>query len=257
MSLQVAGAQIPVTDSIEATAETILRAIDHAASEQADVLLTPEGSLSGYRAEFDGDELAAALETVLARATSAKLALALGTCFVEPDDGRCYNQIRFYDGGGKLVGFHTKTLLCGSLGVPSEGEINAYGTRPLQTFELCGIRVGGLICNDMWANPLCTPMDDSHLSQRLAQDGARVIFHAVNGGRGQAERRDLARQYQESNLRMRAIAGKLWIVTVDNCHPPEYPCASPGGVIDPQGRWALRAEIRGEQLFTHTIELDD
>ena len=52
---------------------------------------------------------------------------------------------------------------------PPQGEINDYAIRPLRTFEIKGIRVGGLICNDMWANPQCTPMPDPHLSQKLSK----------------------------------------------------------------------------------------
>ena len=63
--LRVAGAQIPVSSDIEANVEVIMRAIDFAAAEQADILLTPEGSLSGYTPNFD----AAAVEQALAKVT--------------------------------------------------------------------------------------------------------------------------------------------------------------------------------------------
>ena len=53
MKLRVAGAQIPVTKDILTNKKTILRAIEKAAGENADILLTPEGSLSGYAHEFD------------------------------------------------------------------------------------------------------------------------------------------------------------------------------------------------------------
>ena len=53
---------------------------------------------------------------------------------------------------------------------------------------------------------------------------------------------------------MRARAGKLWIVTVDNCFPPDLPCSSPSGVIDPEGNWAVKAEAQGEQFFVCTLE---
>jgi predicted amidohydrolase len=94
-----------------------------------------------------------------------------------------HNQIRFYDRDGEYQGFHSNVLLCGTMTEKLEREIDAYATRPLRTFEVNGIRVGGLICNDLWANPSCTPMADPHLTHQLAQQGARVIFRAVNGGR--------------------------------------------------------------------------
>jgi predicted amidohydrolase len=119
-----------------------------------------------------------------------------------------------------------------------------------------GIHVGGLICNDLWANPQCTPMPDPHLSQQLARQDTRIVFHAVNGGRDGSEWSQVAWRYHEANLRMRARAGRLWLVTVDSCHPLHLPCSAPSGVVDPEGNWVCQAMTQGEQLFAHTIHLD-
>ena len=255
LQLRVAGAQIPVTTDIDANVETIGRAMDFAIAERADILLTPEGSLSGYTHDLEQQAVNAALEKVTAKARGAGLGLALGTCFVEPEDAQCYNQIRFYAGDGGCLGFHAKTLRCGTHDDPPRGEINHYGERPLRTFEFKGITVGGLICNDLWANPGCTPMPDTHLTQQLAATGARIVFHAVNGGRSASEWSKVAWQYHESNLRMRAKAGKLWIVTVDNCAPADIPCSAPSGVIDLDGNWVVNTRPSGEDMFAYTIDL--
>jgi predicted amidohydrolase len=255
-SLRVATAQIPVTKEISENVAAIHRALDVAIRDKADILLTPEGSLSGYTPEFDQTEVDGQLKEIVRRASSAGVALALGTCFVEPDDGKCYNEIRFYDSEGTFVGFHTKTLLCGSLTDPPKGEINHYGTRPLKTFQIKGITIGGLICNDMWGNPQCTPMADSHLSQRLSESGARVIFHAINGGRnGGPWSEEVNWPYHEANMRMRAVAGKVWIVSADNCFPTDIPCSAPSGMLQPNGQWASKAPRVGEHIVVHTIQL--
>ncbi len=256
--IRIAGAQIPVTREIETNVETICRAIEFAAGEKADILLTPEGSLSGYTNEFDPDAARAGLERVTSDAKGAGVGLALGTCFLEPDDGKCYNQIRFYEPDGEYLGFHSKTLLCGSLDDPPQGEINRYEISPLRTFRFGDLEIAALICNDLWANPMCTPMPDPYLTQKLSKMGARIIFQAVNGGsRDTTEWCGMVRGFHESNLRMRARASHLWIVTVDNCHPTDRPCSAPSGVIDSEGAWVLRAEPQGEQLFAHTIEVPD
>lgn len=231
----------------------IVRSIEFAAGERADVLLTPEGSLSGYSPHFDRDAVLRALDTVTGAARDAGVALALGTCFVKADDGRCYNQVRFYDKDGAHLGFHSKTLTCGTLTDPPRGEVNDFAVAPLRTFDLCMTCVGALICNDLWANPGCTPQDDPHLTQQLSRMGARVIFHAVNGGRGGGPGSELAWQYHESNLRMRAMAGRLWIVTVDSCHPATLPCSAPSGIIDPLGEWIVRAPEQGEAFFVGEV----
>ncbi|MCL6482536.1 MAG: chorismate synthase [Firmicutes bacterium] len=62
-TLRVAGAQIPVTRDVHANARALERALDYAASERADILVTPEGSLSGYHTNFDA-RLTAALMSI-------------------------------------------------------------------------------------------------------------------------------------------------------------------------------------------------
>jgi len=256
MEIRVAGAQIPITADIEANLAGINEAIEMAIVVEADILLTPEGSLSGYTPQFDRQVAEAGLAQVTAKARQAQLGLALGTCFIEPEDQQCYNQIRFYQPDGQYLGFHSKTLTCGTLTDPPEGEINHYAVKPLQIFSYHGIQVGGLICNDLWANPGCTPMPDPHLSQQLANMGARIIFHAVNGGRNGSDWSKLNWQYHEANLRIRARAGQVWIVSVDNCHPTQWPCSSPSGVITPQGEWACQTTPQGKQFFAYTIHLN-
>lgn len=257
MELRIAGAQIAVTSDVEANLETLLRAVNFAREERADLLLTPEGSLSGYTPSFDASRVEEALERVVARAREAGVALALGTCFREPGDRRCYNQVRFYSRNGAFLGYHAKILRCGTLSAPALGEIHNYSTRPLRTFQVEGVTLGALICNDLWANPTCTPDPDVHLTQQLSAAGARVVLHAVNGGRDGSPMSELAWQYHEANLRLRALAGRLWIVTVDNCHPPHLPCSAPSGVISPRGEWVFRTRPVGEHLFVCTLSLDE
>ncbi|MBZ5595108.1 MAG: carbon-nitrogen hydrolase family protein [Acidobacteriia bacterium] len=257
--LRVAGAQLPVTENVSTNLAALERAVQYAVAQKADVLLTPEGSLSGYFTEFDAARTAGALERITTAARKAGVALALGTCFEEPTDGRRYDELRFYDRQGRYLGFHAKILLCRHIPEPeSKGEIDYFGTRPLRTFELEGITIGGLICNDMWANPEWTPQADPHLSQQLAGKGARVIFHSVNSGLAQSDAMlELNRPYHESNLRIRARAGKLWIVVVDAADPKgKLANQAPSGVVDPSGNWAVRVDDKGEQFFAYTIELN-
>ncbi|HGJ66469.1 TPA: carbon-nitrogen hydrolase family protein [bacterium] len=254
MKIKVAGAQIPVVSDIDENVKTIERAMDYAISEKADILLTPEGSLSGYTHDFDAKNAEKALDHITKKAKNAKLGLALGTCFIE-SDGKCYNQIRFYKPEGEYLGFHSKTLTCGSMDEPPQGEINHYAIKPLSTYDYNGICIGGLICNDLWANPGCTPIPDPHLTQQLSKMGAKIIFHAVNGGRSASEWSDVAWHYHESNLRMRANAGAIWIVTVDNCYPPELRCSAPCGVININGNWVCKTDPHDEQFFCYIIEI--
>jgi predicted amidohydrolase len=256
--IRVAGAQIPVGRDVAANVAAIGRAIDYAAAEKADILVTPEGSLSGYTHEFDQEAVARGLAEVLRRARDAKVALALGTCFRE-EDGQVYNEQRHYDKEGSYLGFHAKILRCRRMGVPErKGEVDFYQTKPLRTFEWNGLTVGGLICNDLWANPEYTPMDDPHLTQQLAKMGATLIFHSVNAGQSpDGEELTLVRAFHESNLKLRARSGRQWIVVANAADPKgERAGHVTSGVVDPKGKWAVQADLKGERFFAATIEIE-
>jgi predicted amidohydrolase len=252
--LRVAGAQIPVSEDISANLATLSRAINFAREAKADLLLTPEGSLSGYTHLFDQKAAEEGLAQVLSEAKEAGIGLALGTCFYEQDE-KCYDELRFYAKDGEFLGFHSKTLTCGTLTDPPVGEINHYAIQPLRTYNFLGYPIGGLVCNDMWANPTCTPMPDVHLVHQLSLMGAKILFHAVNGGRNGSPWSELAWQYHNANLRMRAQASGMWIITVDNCFPMHLPCSAPSGVIDPNGNWVCSTEPVGEQFFVYEITI--
>ena len=85
-SLRIATAQIPVSNSISENSATIHRALEVAIKEGADILLTPEGSLSGYTPKFDQAKVDEKLRKIVKGASKAGMALALGTCYIEAND---------------------------------------------------------------------------------------------------------------------------------------------------------------------------
>lgn len=248
--MKIALAQLPVTDDINANFKVISEALNFAAKEKADILLTPEGSLSGYNHTFDRAENKKALVETEALARSLKVGMALGTCN-EEEDGLCYNELRFYTPGGVFLGYHTKTLCCGAMEEPHDGEFLHYHVKPLRVFDYMGVTVGGLICNDLWANPECTPMPDPHLSWQLSRMGAKIIFHAVNGGGDGSEyMRTTIRDFHTSNLAMRASASKICIASADACCG-SFPVACPGGMIGPDGKRIAALPETGMQLAVY------
>lgn len=252
--MRVAGYQMSVSDEdVNENHRKILAALEDASREKADILLTPEGSLSGYHNRFSPREVQAALQDITSKARSLRVGLALGTCYYE-DPQHCYNQIRFYEKDGSYLGFHAKTLLCSSrLDEPYEGEITYFSTKILEVFSFQGVVIGGLICNDLWANPGATPMPDTHLTHLLARMGAKIIFHAVNGGRGEPESIALNRAFHESNQCLRAMVDGLYIVSVDNAFPLTKDNSCSGGVISPAGKHIVKLPTRGEAFFVHEI----
>jgi predicted amidohydrolase len=256
MCLRVAGAQIPVSSDPRKNVVSLSRAIEFARRENADMLVTPEGSLSGYSDKFDVGATKLALDEVTAKARSAKIALVLGTCFADADGTR-YDAQRFYNQDGEYLGFHAKILLCKRMSKPSaKGEIDSFKSAPLRVFNLKGITVGGLVCNDMWANPEWTPMPDPYLARQLAGLGARIIFVSANAGQDDGEDWPINHAFHESNLRLRARSAGVWIVVVDAADPHgRKPSNCPSGVVGPDGHWAAQVPSTGEQFFAYTIQV--
>ena len=75
--MRVALAQMPVVSDVSENVKTLLRAVRFAVDQRADVLLTPEGSLSGYTHQFNIESVEAGLVEVTTRARESQLALAL------------------------------------------------------------------------------------------------------------------------------------------------------------------------------------
>ena len=249
-------AQIPVYTDISKNVTVLKDAILKAADDKADILLTPEGSLSGYHHVFDQVEAKDALQEVTAFAKERTVGLALGTCFFE-EDGICYDQLRFYLPNGEYLGCHTKTLLCGSLDDEPIGEIRHYGIMPLKVFDYMGITIGGLVCNDMWANPSCTPGEDPNMARLLARKGAKIIFHTVNGGRDASTfSQETVKQYHESHILLKARAHNVFIATVDNAYPLDLGVSAIGGVASPEG-WQMRMKDIGCQIESYIIDISD
>jgi predicted amidohydrolase len=274
-TIRVAGAQMAVGSDPQENAARVIAAVRRSAAAGVDLLLTPEGSVSGYHTDpdFPAQAIRDAVEAIRGEASRLAVALALGTCYVEAD-GHRYNQIRFYDRAGSLAGVHSKILLCrrargktttnrrwdggviGEASAPGRDELGVFAAGRLEPVLLDGMLLGGLVCNDLWANPECTQMDDPHLLQRLAEQGAKLVLHAVNSGHASGDELRLHRSFHEANLRMRTRSAGVFLVTVDAADADGRRSAmAPSGVLNPSGNWLVRSRFVGEELFFADINL--
>ncbi len=123
-SVRIAGLQMEVSYDIEANKKTILEAIGKAAAAEADFLMTPEGSLSGYNNSFDRELLLSALDEVTRAARVAGIGLILGTCYKETTISRekSWNQIRVYSPTGDLLSAYSKILRGSPVDNPGTGR---------------------------------------------------------------------------------------------------------------------------------------
>lgn len=241
-----------VTGRIEKNKNTILAHLREAANGGAQFLVTPEGSLSGYQAEFDQEELNRALQEVLYEAKKKMIGLFLGTCFKEMVNNReiTYNQIRIYAPDGKYMGAYSKILLCSPVTAPGTGEMHDYGQGHLNIIEWGGLHFGMLICNDLWATPGYTTLPNPYLPMQLKQLGADIIIHSINSGSDQRYR-----NFHESSAELWAYSLKIPIIEV-NAAPIAQAVNARSGLINSNGEREIITPDIGEHLFYCKIDMD-
>lgn len=251
--MRIAGAQIPCSKDVDKNLITIKQAIDWAVDNDCDFLVTPEGSLSGYLAEFDIDATVKGLADIEKYAKEKELGLCLGTLWVENEDigDIRRNQIRFYDRQGCFLGAANKTH-----GVkPDESFLmNDIVKDGVKVYRLLGnsdtgrqyVNVVGLICNDLWPSGV---QSIPHIAEK---QGVNLLVHSSNGARGNV-RDNLYDDWHNAHLRMVSHNSQLPIITVDNIYHIngefyDGPTSSPSGVVI-DGEWVKQVPRTGTQYF--------
>jgi len=276
-SLNVAGLQMTVGMNLVVNEEKICVGIERAAKDRVDFLLTPEGSLTGTRNDFDRQEMLTALNRITSLAAGKKVGLVLGTCFKElavvghgygrkvQEKEFCYNQVRIYSPDGLFLGVHNKNLLCGGIAHPfgqgvETSEFVAGTSGSLRTFAWRDSTFGALVCNDLWATPGYTTITNTYLPWQLRERGAEIIFHAVNAG-GINEESDEKRFSGQLHKQFHEISEAKW-AEILNIHIVSVNAAVGGqitmcrsGVVGPKGETLCQAPERGEQYFAYEIKI--
>jgi predicted amidohydrolase len=267
-TIRIAGAQMPVTRHAAINALEIKKAIDWAAENNVDYLVTPEASLSGYTKNFDDkyNQTSMLLSEIERYAAEKHVGLCLGTLWneLESDDKIvCRNQIRFYDPNGKFLGPRNKHYT-----IEYDNDVGVVGDNrkyliPLPVGDKV-IPVGGLICVDMY------PLESYEYLPRVYNViGARLLIHATNAVRNVAPSNGLSTEISDSianawhdvNLRRASFFGKRPIITVDNCYMldgTEYhgPTASESGVLI-NGEWVTKVPRTGTQYFYYDLPIEN
>ncbi len=160
-----------VVGDLAGNVERISRRLDEIAD--CDLALFPEMTVTGYPLEdlvhkpgFVADSRAAVAEVA---AMSGNCALVVG--FADPGPGGVVHNAVAVCHGGRIVGTYHKECLP-TYDVFDEGRDYEPGSGPLQLFRVGGVRVGVVICEDLWeaGGPV----------GRLLDGGAEMIA-AVNG----------------------------------------------------------------------------
>ncbi len=250
-SLRIACLQMDVSFDIEKNEKAIIKYMNDLKDKNIDFLITPEGSLSGYTSQFDGEVLKESLTRVRKAAKDLNIGLILGTCYKETIGGReyCYNQARVYLPDGDFLGAYSKILTCSPLDNPGTGEIMEYVQGSVKTFSVNDVEFGILICNDLWATPGYTTTPNPYLPWKMQESGAEVIFHIINSGTNQKYKK-----FHEASVELWAMTLKIPIIEVNAAHGDEEINAR-SGIINKEGIRTKIVDNRGEQIFIFDLEL--
>ena len=249
--LKVAGAQMPVHESIEHAAEDILLTMRRAAKKGARHLVVPEMILTGYHDKWDQDERDRAVNGLIRPACrDLGITLHLGAGNRRNRSGKLmkkpFIQVCIIGPDGKIIGVHNKTL-------PTDGDLQwclRGRPRDLRTHTLAGLTFGNTICNDFWANPNCTTLKDINIPLILGRKGAKVIFHSIASGH------DLKfLDFHTTRMEDRAVRSGAWVVTANHVADSKKPVNAPSGIVAPDGRWRFKAPLKGRCLYVQEISV--
>ena len=251
--LAIYGLQMPTTINVSQNVKLIKKHIPLAKETGADFLQTPEGSVSGYYPDFDMNEVADAVLGLADMAKHNELGLFLGTCFKKKFGAhiKIFNQIRTYNSQGNLISEYSKIMNCHKLNDQLQGmdEDSFFEEGKLTSVIINDIRVGFLICNDLWVTPGYTIKANTYLPYQLKQMGVEVIVHSTNTGED-----PFYTSFHEESVKLWARCLKMHIVET-NASCGNKPVTALSGVVNPEGVYVSTARRQGIQSFFYEIKM--
>ncbi|NSW51500.1 MAG: hypothetical protein HPY85_03230 [Anaerolineae bacterium] len=253
MELCVALAQInTMLGKVQENCEKHLEYVEAAVAENADLIVFPELSLTGYVLQ----DLASAVaiqpykidHPVMRSLTEASRKIDLIFGFVEEDERNRFFISSAYASGGKILHIHRKVYLP-TYGLFDEGRFFAWGDS-IRAFDTRFGRVGMLICEDFWhASP----------PYLLWLDGADVFFLlSASPGRGITGKEEVETSHWVDHINQAYASLFTSFVVHTNRVGYEDGLHFWGGasVYDPNGKQIVRAPGNEECLTIATLDLN-
>lgn len=256
----IAAAQTgPVTDAGEpAIVEAAIRMIDEARAQGVRLLVFPELFLAPFFANrlvenFDGFFLSIddpVVQRIRTHAAHARVALVLP--FAERDPAGWFNTALIIDEDGALVGRYRKTHIPAYFPNDRPGGSGSYEKmyfgpgQSLDTYEVCGMRIGIQICNDRLY---------PEASRVLALKGAELIAMpiAFSVYSDPAQRSSI----WEVPLRARAYENGLFVLAANRVGlEGTRQHLGRSMLVDPMGMIRCEAGVREPELLVAEIDLD-
>lgn len=212
-TLRVATCQFSVEGDIDHNRRAVLRQMQQAAEQRADIAHFSECALSGYAgvdipdtAAINWDRLTAATRDIQTLAKELKLWVLLGSTHRLSGRNKPHNSIYVIDSRGKIVERYDKRFCTGTGGRRPTLDLVHYspGNRTV-TFRVRGITCGALICYD-YRFP--------ELFRDSKQRGVEILFQSFHNARKtvvQDEEYDIWKTIVPATMSCRAAENHVWI----------------------------------------------
>ena len=248
-TLTVGGCRIPVSLDIQANLTEIKKAIDWAADNSVEIMCTPECALSGYMWTPNSQEdpkvieISAAIEEITKYSLDKKVDLVLGTAWY--NSANAWTNMQAFIIDGKCQEVYYKNVLFGQ-----ETRLYSPGDE-ITVFKYKDFRIGGLICNDLWSNPMFWPSASAMLLQKLMLERVDVVFVSANLPH-ETTHKELFYQWNDSCIRMFGGTGQWNTVVCDATNKSIDPLC-PVGVVERNSMWAVKGHDNETSYFKHVV----
>lgn len=236
-------AQCRQTADFDTNAQTIFRFLEDAAKQGVQIVCFPETQTVGYRVDIATPDLVVPAERlddlhrrIARRCGELGLACILGTETPAPS-GKPYNSALVISEAGRILGVHHKARL-----TPLDAIAYSPGTT-FETFVLCGVTVGVVICFEGFRF--------AETTRTCVAQGAQVIFHPQNNT---TRPNDWKIPIHHAMIVTRAAENTVWFASCNACLVPHQNSRSL--VIAPDGQIRAQTELREEQLLVTEIDVD-
>lgn len=234
---KVATKQCMGSDNLERNMLRLEHAIETAVEFGAELLLTPECALSGYASvdrdsndSLDASTLAACEDHLAGAASSAGIALALGTS--TPTEGGWHNSLLWIDPDtGTRTRYHKRALYGEDARYYVPG-VDAAGS----VVDFRGWRIGLRICFEF-------RFPEYFRELLLADVDLALVPFCMVGAKG------TKREIATAHLQSRAAENGIFLATANSIRAEQE---APSCVIDPEGNILLQAEWDVEGLICAT-----
>jgi predicted amidohydrolase len=252
MRLNLALAQINTTlGDVQANLDKHLSLLAEAKKQNADLMVFPELSLTGYVLQ---DLVPSVVlkptddDSVFKHLLKASQDLDLVVGFVDEDARHRFYIASVYLSGGKVLHVHRKVYLP-TYGLFDEGRFFAWGDS-VRTFDTRFGRIGLLICEDFWhASP----------PYLLWLDGADVLlFSSASPGRGlnDDEKLESARWVERVNQTYASLFTSFVVHSNRVGYEDGLHFWGGGTVYDPNGELLVKGPYHEEALVFTTLDMN-